>query len=321
MEIQQLIKRLSLKYILMAALLIMATAAIGFGPSAGTTPATDEPPHNRLAKVVMKVDGMSCGGCVSTIQSSLSGFDGVTDVRVDVAAGTTVVIYDSGKISNVQELAQALTASGYPATVTHAVTADQLKREKQIAVQKSRSAIAAVGNLEIARSDFEAEIKHARNRYAAIYGPTVMEGAQGQRLMDNLKRQVAQRLIVENIQLQEIQRAGYRIDPADQDQAFEDYLREQNLSREAFTAELKKNGMALDYFTKRFHNRVLINRYIDEKIIPANISAAEKKQRYADWFANARLLAEITFFDAEIERLVNRPSTGGSCGSSCSTAR
>ena len=79
--------------------------------------------------------------------------------------------------------------------------------------------------------------------------------------------------------------------------------------------------MALDYFTKRFQNRVLINRYIDEKIIPANISAAEKKQRYADWFANARLLAEITFFDAEIERIVNRPSTGGSCGSSCSTAR
>lgn len=299
----------------------MAAVAIAAGLAAGTNQPAGKPSNTARAKVFLKVEGMTCGGCVSTIQSSLADFDGIADIQVDVAAGTTTVLYDSRKITDVDKMARAITASGYPTTVTRVVAAAELQREKKMAEQKSHKAIAAVGSLEIARSDFEAEISHARSRYAAMYGPTAMEGTQGRRLMDNIKRQVAQRLIQDGIQLQEIQRVGYRIDPADLEREFDSYLQERNLSRASFAAELEKNGMTITYFMKKFRQRVLIGRYIDEEVLPANLSDVEKQRHYADWFANARLMAGVTFYDPDIERLVKRPAAGGGCGSSCSTGR
>ena len=47
------------------------------------------------------------------------------------------------------------------------------------------------------------------------------------------------------------------------------------------------------------------------------ISARPKSaQRNDDWFDNARLLVQVTFYDPDIERLVRRPPGGGGCGSS-----
>ena len=40
------------------------------------------------------------------------------------------------------------------------------------------------------------------------------------------------------------------------------------------------------------------------------------RQRNADWFDNARLLVQVTFYDPDIERLVRRPPGGGGGGSS-----
>lgn len=311
-------KRPSLSHILMLSLALLTAVAGGAALATGADQSAAKPSDVKLAKVILKVDGMTCGGCVATIQSSLADFEGIVDIQVDVSAGTTVIEYDSRRIAEVDKLAQAITASGYPATVIRTVAADQLQRERRAAAQKSRQAIAAVGGLPIDRADFEAEMAHARSRYAAIYGKTMMEGPQGRRLQDNLKRQVAQRLIVASIQLQEIKRVGYRLDPDVMDREFTAYLQKRGLSQEAFAGELQANGYTLAYFQKKFRQRVLIRHYIEEEVIPANLSDVEKQQRYADWFANARLLAEVTYYDAEIERLVRRQSTGGGCGSSCS---
>ncbi|MDJ0803697.1 MAG: hypothetical protein QNI89_02545 [Desulfobacterales bacterium] len=68
-------------------------------------------------------------------------------------------------------------------------------------------------------------------------------------------------------------------------------------------------------------DRVLISRYIEAEVLPARLGEAQKRQRYADWLENARLLAQVTFYDPEIERTVRRPAGGGCCGSSCSAGR
>ena len=305
----------------MLSLVLMAAVAGGAALATGANQPAAEPSKVKPAKVILKVDGMTCGGCVATIQSHLADFEGIVDVQVDVSAGTAVIEYDSRRIEEVDKLAQAITASGYPATVIRTVAADELKQERQAAAQKSRQAIAAVGGQPIARTDFEAEMSHARSRYAAIYGKAALEGPQGRRLQDNLKRQVARRLIDEGIQLQEIKRVGYRLDPAVMDREFAAYLQKRGLRPEAFTQELQENGYTLAYFQKKFRQRVLIRRYIEEEIVPANLSDVEKQQRYADWFANARLLAEVTYYDAEIERLVRRQLAGGGCGSSCNAGQ
>jgi copper chaperone CopZ len=313
-------KPIVLKSIAATALVIMAAVAIGAGSAAGVDPFAGDT-QVPLAKVVFTVEGMSCGGCVATIQSALAGFDGIADVQVDVAGGTAVVLYDSRKIPDVAPLAQAITASGYPATVARTVTADQLAQERTAAAAKAQQAIAAVGGLEIARADFEAEMAHARSRYTAAYGPEVMASPQGRQLMTNVRRQVARRLIEEGIQLQEIERVGYRIAPQALDQAFAGYLAQRGLSREALAEELAQNGMTLDHFVKKFRHRELISRYVEEEVMPPNLSTVEKQKRYADWFANARLVAQVDFYDADIERLVRQPPGGGGCGSSCTGGR
>ncbi len=316
-----MIKPILTKYPLLAVFIILAAVVVALDPATSTSAPAEGSPDSRPSKALLKIEGMTCGGCVATIQSSLAEFDGILDIQVDVAAGTAAVVYDSRKISDVAQMAQAITAQGYPTTVVRVVSADELQHARQTAARKSRQAIAAVGGLEIARADFEAEMAHVRSRYAAIYGAGAMEGPQGQRLTANLKRQVARRLIDEGIQLQEIQRVGYRIPPADLDRAFDNYLLERKLSPEAFEAGLEENDMSLTYFKKKFRNRVLIRRYIEEEVLPAGLSEVEKQKRYADWFANARLMAEVTYYDPEIERLVGRASAGGGCGSSCSADR
>ncbi len=72
---------------------------------------------------------------------------------------------------------------------------------------------------------------------------------------------------------------------------------------------------------KKFRIRALIDTYIDEKVIAGTLNDAEKQQWYADWFANARLLAKVVYFDEEIGRLAQAQSAGGGCGSSCSATR
>ncbi len=76
--------------------------------------------------------------------------------------------------------------------------------------------------------------------------------------------------------------------------------------------------MSLVYFKKKIRNRVLIGRYFDDEVLPAHLGETEKRQRNADWFDNVRLLAQVTFYDPDIERLVRHPPGGGGCGSSCS---
>ena len=47
----------------------------------------------------LAVEGMSCGGCESTIKASLQSLPGIQAVSVDVAAGKTEVRYDPAVVS------------------------------------------------------------------------------------------------------------------------------------------------------------------------------------------------------------------------------
>jgi len=269
-------------------------------------------------KALLKVDGMSCSGCIFTIKNSLAEFEGIADVQVDVAAGTTAIVYDKAQQPDAGKMAAAITASGYPARVLRILSPEQVAQEARQNQAKSATAIAVVGGVDVPRADFETEMAHARGRYEMVYGGEALGTAQGQRLLDNLKAQIAGRLINESIQLQEVQRSGFSIDPLQVTQAYQEYWQKRGFAdSSAFETELRQNGYPPAYFIKRFGNQVLINTYIDQEVMTAHLNDIEKRQRYADWFANARLLAEVTYYDKDLERLMQ--SSSGSCGNSCST--
>jgi copper chaperone CopZ len=296
-------------------------AATQAAPSPGKFEITSD-----TAKVVFQVDNMSCSGCISTIKSSLAGYEGIQDIIVDISGGVAEVYYNSRKIKDVNPMASSITASGYPARVRQILTAEQMRKEEALAASRAKFYIASVGGWDISRTDFSTELAFAKKGYQKAYGENVFSGDKGKTVLDSIKAQIVSRLINEGIQMQEVQRAGYRLDPKMGDREFEKFLTQKELDLEGLKATLGENGYPFDYFMKKFENRVLLSRYLDEKVLGAAASDYDKQNQYRAWFNTARVLSKVTIYDQELKRITRNPSSGGGCGQSsgascCSTKK
>ncbi len=88
------------------------------GSAATSTPRID--PRERgmskdQARVVIPVEGMTCGGCASAINLTLKRLDGVLFAQADPEKGTATVIYEKDKLS-AEEIVGAINKTGYKAS-------------------------------------------------------------------------------------------------------------------------------------------------------------------------------------------------------------
>lgn len=60
---------------------------------------------------VIGVDGMTCGHCVSAVQTEVGKLDGVTDVAVDLASGRVTITADTPP--DAEALREAVEEAGY----------------------------------------------------------------------------------------------------------------------------------------------------------------------------------------------------------------
>jgi len=298
------------------------SAFTGMTPVNASSTTTMAESNESLAKVVIAIDGMSCGGCVATINEALAKFESIREISVDVANGKAEVLYQADAMTDVEKWADAITKSGYPARIALTVTAEAYRSELLETRNKSTRAIASVGNMEISRTDFEAELAHARSRYETLYGDSVFSSQRGKQLLKSLEIQITRRLIAETVQLNEINQAGFVMDSALLEDRYQEFLDKRGLTSKAFEDELHKNGYSKNYFMRKFRNRIRIDSYLDREVFIGITNENEKQKRYLDWFNNAQLLAEVTYYDKELERNVLSATTKtGGCGNSCSTAR
>jgi copper chaperone len=65
-----------------------------------------------MEKVELKVEGMTCGGCVKSIQNALNGRNGVDNAVADLEAGTVAIEFD-GKVIQRSALEQAIVDAGF----------------------------------------------------------------------------------------------------------------------------------------------------------------------------------------------------------------
>lgn len=63
-----------------------------------------------MAVVTLKINGMSCGHCVKSVDGALKGLPGVT--KAEVAIGSAVVEYEPGQV-DVAKLKEAVEEEGY----------------------------------------------------------------------------------------------------------------------------------------------------------------------------------------------------------------
>jgi len=65
-----------------------------------------------METVTMKVQGMSCGGCVASVTRVLKAVPGVEQVDVKLQPGQATVRYDAAKVA-VPALKAAIESAGY----------------------------------------------------------------------------------------------------------------------------------------------------------------------------------------------------------------
>jgi len=65
-----------------------------------------------MERITLRVEGMSCGGCVDSIQKALGAREGVDSAVADLDAKTVTVAYDAAVIQR-DGLAQAIEDAGF----------------------------------------------------------------------------------------------------------------------------------------------------------------------------------------------------------------
>jgi copper chaperone len=75
---------------------------------------------------LLKVTGMTCGGCTTTVTRALKTMAGVSDVKVSLAAGEATIQYDE-RLTSPDQLKSAVEGAGYGVNVTNAAHGRQAK--------------------------------------------------------------------------------------------------------------------------------------------------------------------------------------------------
>ena len=70
---------------------------------------------NSMERMTMKIDGMTCGHCVSAVDKALRKVDGVAVEKVDI--GSATVSFDPTEVSEAR-IAEAVNDEGYPVVST-----------------------------------------------------------------------------------------------------------------------------------------------------------------------------------------------------------
>lgn len=68
---------------------------------------------------IIKIEGMTCGGCVASVHNATADIDGLGDISIELADNQATVTFDDSKTS-IETIAAAIDEVGFDATVANA---------------------------------------------------------------------------------------------------------------------------------------------------------------------------------------------------------
>lgn len=95
------------------------------------------------------VEGMHCASCVSRVEDAIRKVPGVSEASVNLAAREALVKFDATAAA-AQVIADAITASGYPAKIPDSKTTNDASGAKEIAALRVKFIVAAALTLPVA---------------------------------------------------------------------------------------------------------------------------------------------------------------------------
>ena len=75
---------------------------------------------------LLKILGMTCGGCTRNVTNALKAVSGVNDVQVSLSAGEATVQYDE-QLTSPDQMKTAVKSAGYGVDVPNAAHSPQSK--------------------------------------------------------------------------------------------------------------------------------------------------------------------------------------------------
>ena len=196
-----------------------------------------------------QIEKLTCGSCVSNIESALSSLDGVGSVEVNLTSNRGRVTYDPAEIDS-SAIEAAITKAGYPARVRLQLDPQEYNALQQEQAQLGQKYLARIGDRLLARSDFEQIVQQRA-------GGDVSADQQGQ-LWQAVWKDVLQRELL----LSAAEKNRVVIQEGEVDAKL-DELRQ---GRQGLDQLVVQRYGSMDNFRTRLREDMIINRNIEDHV-------------------------------------------------------
>lgn len=93
---------------------VSACSSCFVGSKSKATPVNSVSITQKLSRVTIPIEGMTCGGCSAAIKSRLKSLEGMADCKVSHKTAQAICEYDSKKLS-IQDIKDTINKTGYKA--------------------------------------------------------------------------------------------------------------------------------------------------------------------------------------------------------------
>lgn len=282
---------------LIALIVFLPTVFVGGWFYLGSIDATAKT-EQELALVELRIDKMTCGSCVKTIENSLSQRPGVGEVVVSVTSGMGRFTYDPDKIAS-REIARLVTDSGYPASIKTELSASEFRAMQREEAQLSRKYIAKIGQRLLSRESYEGAVR-ARIGQRELT-PQLLTAAR----QETWKELLQQEILLGAAESYQVVVRDEEVD-----------ARQQQVvgSHPDFDSWVMERFGGVNHFRDRVKTDLIIQRTIDNYVLSEVPKGVERQQFLNSWYQGLVKNTEVKLFDPQLKAATG---TSSGCGGGC----
>ena len=285
-------------------LIILSVAAIALISGIGLF-AADRDANAGLAMSEMNVTKLTCGACVANITNALAGVAGVESVEVSVTTGRSKVLFNPALV-DAQKIAQVVTETGYPATVTRQLSNEQYQAIQNEEAKLAEIYVAKIGDRLLGRDEFD-QLVQQKMLSAGYQARPEMQAQVANQTWQSLKQRI--------LLLSEAEKNQVVV----QDGEVDLKINQLRLNMPNFDSYVAGFSSADDFF-RQTKEDLIINKNIQDHVLAGVVRPAQRQAQFNQWFQNLISNAPVVIYDASLKQTAGAKggcgsgSGGGCCG-------
>jgi copper chaperone CopZ len=242
-----------------------------------------------------QIEKLTCGSCVSNIESALSSLDGVGSVEVNLTSNRGRVTYDPAEIDS-SAIEAAITKAGYPARVRLQLDPQEYNALQEEQAQLGQKYLARIGDRLLARTDFEQIVQQRAGGDVSADQQTELWQAAWK---DVLQRELLLSAAEKNRVVIQEGEVDAKLDELRQGHQGLDQL------------VVQRYG-SMDNFRTRLREDMIINRNIEDHVYAGIEDPRQQQSQLQAWYADLQKETEVIIFDPQL-KAVGQAGSGCAC--------